>query len=89
MVAKFSLVEDPEKLPEEPPEKAGKAGDTLGGTNDAEAPTTRVLELMQWKCLAQWECRRYSMVCWTWKRYYGDYKKNELVHTLINIHDCM
>lgn len=43
MVAKFSLEEDPEKLPGEPPEKAG---DTLGGTNDAEAPTTRVLELM-------------------------------------------
>lgn len=42
MVAKFSLEEDPEKPPE-PPEKAG---DTLGGTNGAEAPTTSVLELM-------------------------------------------
>lgn len=43
MVAKFSLVEDPEKPPGEPPEKAG---DTLGGTKGVEAPTTSVLELM-------------------------------------------
>ena len=43
IVAKFSLEEDPEKPPGEPPENGV---DTLGGTNDAEAPTTRVLELM-------------------------------------------
>lgn len=43
MVVRFSLVDEPEKLPGEPPEKAA---DTEGGTNGDEGPTTSVLELM-------------------------------------------
>lgn len=43
MVVRFSPVDEPEKPPGDPPEKAE---DTEAGTNGEDGPTTKVLELM-------------------------------------------